>query len=150
MKNSDKRLRYVLFLGIMFWGYQCSLLAFAIPIAVILEARFFTSRRWDLTMSDFYRTADLTSFIFIIVGFYLFLNRANQPFLTTLIAWLPIVFFPLVTVMAYSTKNKMSLDILFYSLRRQPEPINQAWNMNFVYLGMCLVASATQVPSEPR
>jgi len=148
MKNSDKRLRYVLFLGIMFWGYQCSLLAFAIPIAVILEARFFTSRRWELTMSDFYRTADLTSFIFIIVSFYLFLNRANQPFLTTLIAWLPIVFFPLVTVMAYSTKNKMSLDILFYSLRRQPEPINQAWNMNFVYLGMCLVASATQVPAS--
>ncbi len=148
MKSSDKRLRYVLFLGIIFWGYQCSLLEFAIPMAVILETRFFTSRRWKLTMPDFYRTADLTSCMFIIVGFYLFLNRASQPFLTTLLAWLPIVFFPLVTVIAYSTKNKMSLDILFYSLRRQPEPINQAWNMNFVYLGMCLVASATQVPTS--
>ena len=125
MKSSDKRLRYVLFLGIIFWGYQCSLLEFAIPMAVILETRFFTSRRWKLTMPDFYRTADLTSCMFIIVGFYLFLNRASQPFLTTLLAWLPIVFFPLVTVIAYSTKNKMSLDILFYSLRRQPEPINK-------------------------
>jgi len=148
MNNPDKRLRYVLFCGILFWGYQCSLLEFAIPIAVILEARFFVNRRWELTKSDFYRTADLTSFSFVIVGFYLFLNRANYPFLTTLIEWLPIVFFPLVTVIAYSTRDKMSLDILFYSLRRQREPVNQSWNMNFIYLGICLVASATNVPTS--
>ena len=148
MNSPDKRLRYVLFFGILFWGYQCSLLAFAIPIALTLEARFFINRRWNLTKSDFYRIADLTNVSFIIVVFYLFLNRANYPFLTTLIEWAPIVLFPLVTVIAYSTKDRMSLDVLFYSLRRQRESVNQSWNMNFVYLGICLVASATQVTAN--
>jgi len=138
-------LRYILSMGILFWGFQCDLLEFAGPIALILESRFFINRRWELTRADFYRTADLTSFGFVVVILYLFLNRANFPFLTTLIQWLPIIFAPLVIVIAYSTRNKMSLDILFYSLRRQREPVTQSWNMNFIYLGICLVASATYV-----
>lgn len=148
MTTTDKRLRWVQSAGILFWGFQCALLEFAVPIALVLEARFFINRRWQLKKSDFYRTADLTSFSFIVVAFYLFLNRANYPFLTSLIEWLPIVFFPLVTVIAYSTRDKMSLDILFYSLRKQREPVSQSWNMNFIYLGICLVASATNVPSS--
>jgi hypothetical protein len=148
MITQDKRLRWVHSIGILFWGYQCTLLEYAVPIALVLEARFYVNRRWQLQKSDFYRTADLTSFGFIVVTFYLFLNRANYPFLTTLIEWLPIVLFPLATVIAYSTRDKMSLDILFYSLRKQREPVNQSWNMNFIYLGVCLVASATNVPSS--
>ncbi len=125
----------------LFWGYQTDLLYFAIPMAIILEARYYFNRRWALTKTDFYRVADLTSLAMVAMVIFLFLNRREYHFITTLLSWIPILIFPLVTVLAYSTTNRMRLDILFYSLRRQREPVNQSWDMDYVFLGTCLLAA---------
>lgn len=133
--------RYLSGLSVLFWGYQCELLWFAVPMALILEARYLLNRRWALLTSDFYRVADLTSIGLVAMVLFLFLNRAEYHFITTLISWMPILLFPLVTVLAYSTTPRMSLDILFYSLRRQREPVTQSWDMDYVFLGACLLAA---------
>lgn len=137
------KLRYIESAALLFWGYQADLLLFALPMAAIFEARFHTNRRWALTKQDFYRVADLTSLALFALIVFLFLNRAEYHFITSLVQWLPIVFFPLVVVLAFSTTEKMPLDILFYSLRRQREPVTQAWDMNYVFFGICLVAAGT-------
>lgn len=137
-------LRYIEFCAIVFWGFSADLLLFAIPIAIILEARHYTKVRWNLDKQDFYRTADLTSVAMLLLIIFLFMNRKEYHFVRTLIEWLPIALFPLVTVLAYSTTERMSLDVLFYSLRRQKEPVTQSWDMNYVFFGLCLVAAGTR------
>ncbi|MBQ73721.1 MAG: hypothetical protein CMQ20_01710 [Gammaproteobacteria bacterium] len=128
-------------LVILAWGVQADLIWFAIPIAIILEARYYLNRRWALTKQDFYRVADLTSVAMVGMVIFLFLNARTYHFITTLIQWLPILFSPLVIVLAYSTTERMTLDILFYSLRRQREPVQQSWDMDYLLLGMCLLAA---------
>lgn len=136
-------LRYLQGIAILFWGISCDLILFAIPMTIIAEARFFTDRRWALTRQDFYRVADLTALGLVGVVLFLFLNRTEYHFITSLTQWLPILFFPLVTVLAWSTTERMPLDVLFYSLRRQREPVTQSWDMSYVYFGLCLVAAGT-------
>ncbi len=142
------KLRYLQFASILFWGYKADLLIFALPIALILEARFFTDRRWALTRQDFYRVADLTGVGLVGLLLFLFMNRTEYHFITTLIQWLPILFFPLVTVLAYSTTERMPLDVIFYSLRRQQDAVTQSWDMAYVYFGLCIVAAGTTRQGE--
>ncbi len=139
--NHPIKPRFLGGLSALFWGWQCELIWFALPIAIILEARYYLNRRWALTKTDFYRVADLTSIGLVAMIFFLFLNRQEYHFITTLLAWIPILLFPLVAVLAYSTTPRMSLDVLFYSLRRQREPVQQSWDMDYVYLGACLLAA---------
>lgn len=133
--------QFLLSASILFWGYCTDLIWFALPMALIAEARFYLNRRWALQKLDFYRIADLTSIAMLGLIVFLFMNRQEYHFITTLLAWLPILLFPLVTVLAYSTTQRMTLDVLFYSLRRQREPVRQSWDMNYVFMGSCLLAS---------
>jgi len=135
-------------LSALFWGWQCELIWFALPIAIILEARYYLNRRWALTKADFYRVADLTAICLVAMVFFLFLNRQEYYFITTLLTWIPILLFPLTAVLAYSTTPRMSLDVLFYSLRRQRESVQQSWDMDYVYLGACLLAAGLNKESS--
>ena len=128
-------------LVVLAWGIQADLIWFALPMAATLEARYFLNRRWALTKQDFYRVADLTSVAMVGMIIFLFLNARSYHFITTLFQWLPILFFPLVIVLAYSTTEKMTLDVLFYSLRRQKEPVQQSWDMDYLFLGLCVLAT---------
>lgn len=137
----DTRLQFIGALTILFWAFQTELWWFALPMALIFEARFYLNRRWALTKQDFYRIADLTSIGLVGMVAFLFMNRQEYHFITTLLSWIPILLFPLMAVLAYSTTPRMSLDVLFYSLRRQREPVQQSWDMDYVFLGACLLAA---------
>ena len=135
--------QYVQALALLFWGLQADLLWFAIPMAIILEARYFMSVRWALTKKDFYQIADLTALGMTAMLVFLFVNAREYHFVTTLLSWLPIVFFPLTVVFAYSTSERTPLDVLFHSLRRQKEPVKQSWDMDYLLLGAALLGAAT-------
>lgn len=137
------KLRYTLALATLLWGWQTGLWYFAIPMALVGEARHFWHRRWALERKDFYRVADLTAVAFVVLIVFLFVNRREYHFITTLVQWLPILFFPLTAVLAYSTTERMPLDVIFYSLRRQRQPVTRTWDMTWVFFGMCLVAAGT-------
>lgn len=134
-------LRYLLFITAIFWGLQTDLLLWAIPMGLVLEARFFTDRRWTLDKQDFYRVADLTTVGLLGLIVFLLVNAREYHFITALIQWLPIAFFPLVTVLAFSTTERMPLDVLFHSLRRQRTPVTQSWDLDYLFFGLCLVGS---------
>ena len=71
----DIKPQYLTGITIAFWGFQTELWWFAIPMALILEARYFLNRRWALSKTDFYRVADLTSVVMTGVVFFLQLQR---------------------------------------------------------------------------
>lgn len=141
-------LKHIQLLTILLWGARTDQILFAIPMAIIFEAQFYTDRRWALTRQDFYRVADLTAIGLVGMLVFLFLNRGEYHFITALMQWLPILFYPLVVVLAYSTTERMPLDVLFYSLRRQREPVTQSWDMSYVLFGLCLVSAGTTRSGE--
>jgi hypothetical protein len=112
-------------------------------MAALWEGRFFFNRRWALTKQDFYLLADLTSVCLVLMIIFLFLNRAEYHFIRTLMQWLPILFFPLTVTVGYSTTQRLTLDALFYSLRRQKQPVNQSWDLDYLLFGFLLVGGAT-------
>ncbi len=137
------KLRGLQSLALLLWGYQSDLLLFAIPMALIWEGRFFFNRRWALTTQDFYLLADLTAVCLILMIAFLFLNRTEYHFIQILMQWLPILLFPLTVTTGYSTNDRLSLDVLFYSLRRQKQPVTQSWDMDYLMFGLLLVSSGT-------
>ncbi|HIG40017.1 MAG: transglutaminase domain-containing protein [bacterium] len=139
------KLRFIQFVAILIWGIQADLVWFALPMGIIWEAQFFINRRWALTQQDLYRIADVTLVGLVLMLVFLFLNRAEYHFITKLLQWLPILFFPLVIVFSYSLSERMDLDVLFPSLRRQRQPINQSWDLDYLLFAMCTVASGTNI-----
>jgi hypothetical protein len=136
-------LRGIQSLALLLWGFQSELLIFAVPMALLWEGRFFFNRRWALTQQDFYLLADLTSVCLVLMIIFLFMNRAEYHFIHTLMQWLPILLFPLTITVGYSTNERLTLDVLFYSLRRQKQPVTQSWDLDYLLLGFLLVASGT-------
>tara|TARA_E500000331_G_scaffold154067_1_gene149767 strand:- start:785 stop:2518 length:1734 start_codon:yes stop_codon:yes gene_type:complete len=133
--------RYILGIATAIWGYQSDFLLFAILMALILEARYVVNRRWALTKVDFYQVANLTYLGLAGLLIFLTLNTKTYHFITTLMQSLPFLFFGLTVVMGYSTTERMTLDILFPSYRKEKEPISQTWNMDYLFLGICLLAT---------
>lgn len=136
-------LRGIQSLALLLWGFQSELLIFAIPMTLLWEGRFFFNRRWALTKQDFYLLADLTSVCLALMIIFLFMNRTEYHFIRTLMQWLPILLFPLTITVGYSTHERLTLDVLFYSLRRQKQPVTQAWDLDYLLLGFLLLASGT-------
>ena len=136
-------LRGIQSLAFLLWGFQSELLIFAIPMALLWEGRFFFNRRWALTKQDFYLLADLTSVCLVLMIIFLFMNRTEYHFIRTLMQWLPILLFPLIITVGYSTNERLTLDVLFYSLRRQKQPVTQSWDLDYLLFGFLLVASGT-------
>ena len=136
-------LRGIQTLALLLWGWQSDLLLFAIPMGVVWETRFFLNRRWSLTKQDFYLLADLTAVGLVLMIIFLFLNRAEYHFISTLMQWLPILFYPLTITTAYSIDDRLTFDVMFYSLRRQKQPVTQSMDMDYLLFGFLIVASAT-------
>ncbi len=131
--------------AVIFWGWQINLLIIAIPMALILETARWVNWRWDLSDKDFNRITDWSAVILVIVAIYLF-DQESLRGLMTLLSWLPIIFFLLLTIQIYSIQNSVKLTSLFYSLRRQEAKgstvTNTRINLSYPYIMMCLLAAS--------
>lgn len=127
---------------LIFWGLQTEMLLWAVPMAILLEYRHFWNKRWDLEKTDFYRIGDLSIVGLVGLSAFLYLGSSETHILVALLQLMPLVFFPLVTVLAYSTADKIGLDILIYSLRKQPDEDTE-WDLHYLYVGLCLISAGT-------
>lgn len=140
--------RLVQGVAVILWGWHVDLLPLAIPMAVLLELRHFTVRRWDLGKTDFYRVADITSLLLVALAIYLFLTERASNFLISLVQLTPLLFYPLVLSLSYSTSTKLPLDVLVYTLRKRPDPSQPEWDISSLYIGVCLVAMGTNTDAS--
>ncbi len=140
--------RLLLAAALLFWGWQSHLLAFAIPMLLILEAAPWVKSRWDFADKDFRRVVDFTSVSLILATLYLF-NQYSSHGLMKLLNWLPVLFFLLLIVQIYSTQGTIKLGNLLLSLRRyenkvgKPHPkANLPINLAYPYFITCLLAAS--------
>lgn len=134
--------------ALLFWGWQSHLLAFAIPMLLVLEAAPWVKSRWDFADKDFRRVVDFTSVSLLIATIYLF-NQYSSQGLMKLVNWLPVLFFLLLIIQIYSTQGTIKLGNLLLSLRRfehkvgKPHPkANLPINLAYPYFITCLLAAS--------
>jgi len=127
--------------AMLFWGQQNGMLVLAAPCALLMESRRLTSRRFDLTRSDFSRVSDFSAVIFFFMGAYLYLAKpANDAFMT-LSAWLPLAFVPLLVSQLYSADGRVDVRALFVFMRGQPAKPAWTADLTYPYLLLCLLAA---------
>ncbi|BAP55266.1 transglutaminase-like enzyme, predicted cysteine protease [Thioploca ingrica] len=115
-------------------------------MALILEGARWVNWRWALVDKDFNRVTDFTSFTLVIISLYL-LSQDSIYGLMTLLKWLPIVFFLLITTQIYSTQGSIKLSSLFLSLRRYEAQgktdSHTRIDLSYPYMLMCLLSAST-------
>ena len=135
---------------LLVWGWRLDTLAFAVPIALVVEGASRVPWRWRLRDSDFNRVADLSAVGFVILAVYQF-DAHSVRGIYSILGWLPAVLFLLVAVQLYSTRERTSYTVLFLSVRRavaRGTLTNPgAVDLSKPYLVVCLV-SAGAVPSR--
>lgn len=161
---------FLLAAGLLLWGWQTGLLAFALLMAVVLEAARWIEWRVDFTVKDFNRVVDITSLLAALGGIYCVLTREatnqvmamfqaasftaqskamNSVSQTTFIyfQWIPMILFPVVAALTYSTSERIPRSCFFMLTRRrvarsgQPQPVNPGINLDYPYLAIVLFSA---------
>lgn len=157
--------------ALLLWGWQTGLIAFALLMAVVLEAARWIEWRVDFGVKDFNRVVDLVSLLGVIGGIYCILTReaTNQVMVmfqatnftaqtkavnslsqTTFIfiQWFPMILFPVVAALAYSTSERIPRSCFFLLARRRaaraglPQPLTPAINLLHPYLAVVLFSAS--------
>jgi len=139
---------YVHGVAILCWGWQVEMLMYAIPMALLLELKNHVDRRWVFTQKEFYLLADATSLVLVGLVIYYFSATRATHFLFFLLQVMPMVFYPLVLALNYSTTEKLNLDVFVYSIRNDKISKPGILELDHIYIGVCLVAMSTQVASR--
>ena len=136
---------FVLGCVVLLWGWQNQALAFAIPIAIVLEFARWAPWRWEFSDADFNRLADVSSVGFVLLAVYQFDTHSIRG-IYHILRWLPAVLVLIVAGQLYSTRGGVGYSALFLSVRRavargtvtNPGSVD----MTKPFLVVCLVSAA--------
>jgi len=94
-----------LYLGatILFWGWQTGHWPVAVALTLALEGARATSRRWDFSVSDYTRAADLCTVIVVAAGVVLYVVFGNPAAIKLWFQWLAVMLLPLALMQAYGS-----------------------------------------------
>ena len=162
---------FLLAAALLLWGWQTGLIAFALLMAVVLEAARWIEWRVDFGVKDFNRVVDLVSLLGAVGGIYCILTReatnqvmamfqatnftaqskaVNSISQTTFIffQWFPMILFPAVAALAYSTSDQVPRSCFFLLARRRaarlglPQPLTPAVSLFYPYLAIVLFSAS--------
>jgi len=130
---------------LLFWGWFTGVLAFAAPMALVLEAARLVRWRLDLQDRDFDRLVDASGVGFVLVVVYAFDTYSFRGIYAVL-QWVPFVLFFLVAAQVYSTRDEVKITALLLSMRRAAARYGlrkvPAVDLRQPYLVVCLLAAS--------
>jgi len=160
--------------ALLFWGWQAGLPWVGVSMAVLVELATVFKARWDFSDEDFERIWTLCSLLLLAMVLFAFtqndglstfsnLMDANndggqrRATLTTartassVMRWLPMVFFPFLLAQTYSTRESIPLATISHILQRrwklaqrlgQRIPPSRGFNVGYPYFCMALLAAS--------
>lgn len=137
---------FLLTLALLFWGWEADLVPAAIVGAIILELPRWITWRWNFSRIDMHRVWDLCGIIFLgaIIYGYATTDLASGP--SRFMPWLPMVFFPFVVAVAYSSHDNVRKSTYFLIFRRKvsdaPDAAPLGQYVPYWYLVVCLGAAS--------
>lgn len=138
--------------ALIFWGWQTGPWILAAVMALVYEASRLIRLRWDLAPKDFGRVSDGCTTLFIILLIYLLMSERSATFIVVVIQWLPVVFFPILIVQAYSTSEQIDIRNLFLlrgRFRNEKKRKSTAINLTYPYFAICLASAAAANVRNP-
>ncbi len=128
---------------LLFWGWQTSLLPLALPMALVLEGSRYIKTRWDLSLSDFSRIADICTILLAGLTVFLITIDASKVAVQVL-KWLPLICFPLLVAQKYSLVGTIDMRALMLLARNKAVAAdNRLRTIDAVapYAALCLLAA---------
>lgn len=141
MNNSQ----FLLGIAVLFWGWQTGLWILAIPMAIILVASRWLNYRWDFSEPDFLKVANISFVILLCLFIYLYNTNRSFYLIYTLLQWLPIAAFPLITVQVYSVNDGINVKTMFllFDDAKTGEIINRYHiNLTYPYIFVCIIGAS--------
>lgn len=161
---------FLLAAALLLWGWQTGLIAFALLMAVVLEGARWIEWRVDFGVKDFNRVVDLAGLLAAVGGIYCILTReatnqvmamfqatnftaqskaVNSISQTTFIyfQWFPMILFPVVAALTYSTSEAVPRSCFFLLARRRaartgvPQPVSPGIALAFPYAAVVLFSA---------
>jgi len=135
--------------ALIFWSWQTGLWWLGLPLALLAELPAYLNGHWELSLKERQRVADLCSIAVVLSAGYVYINQ--PPFGNAVIRtmqWSPVIFFPLFAIQTYSGRSGIELSVLFLSLRGNRFGGNELVNLQPIYLVLCLIGAAMQLPSN--
>src|SRR5947207_1225996 len=99
--------RFLLFVTILFWGYETNSLIAAIPIAIALELPMFISARWEFSDTDLNRIWDLCAVLLVALGVVIAATNDLAKASFQFIQYLPFAFVPIVAGQRYGSQDSL-------------------------------------------
>ena len=149
MRNNPAQLRpappFLIGAVLLVWGWQNSLLPYAVAMGLLLELSNRVRWRWHIGDRDFNRLTDLSGVLFFFAILYIF-NEKGAGGIYVILAILPFVLFLLVLAQRYSLRGTIRLSSLFISLRRMERrrnmPLSAELDLGLPYCMLCLLSAS--------
>ena len=134
-------------LAIALWGYQTGLVAIALLIILIIEARRVVQRRWEISLSDLKEASKLCAALLAIM-FVVIATIKKSVFIYTLFQWLPVAGLPLLVAQVYGLGTSQLL-LEHFTFSRQAIPHHRLnasksfpLDLCHLYFGVCIAAAS--------
>jgi hypothetical protein len=160
--------------ALLFWGWQAGLPWVGVSMGLVVELAFVFRARWDFSDEDFERIWTLCSLLLLAMVLFAFTQNdglssfgnlldgadggdQRRATLTTartassVMRWLPMVFFPFLLAQTYSTRETIPLATISHILQRrwkiaqrlgQRIPASRGFNVGYPFFCMTLLAAS--------
>lgn len=131
---------------LLFWGWQCSFLPYAVLMCITIEITRIVPWRWNITDTEFNTLSDFSGVIFFLSVIYIFSDEGAKG-IYVILSVLPFILFPLLAVQKYSSAGLMKISALIVSLRKlEPEQAPESGkliDLAYPYLLICMISAST-------
>ena len=131
--------------SLLFWGWQCDFLVYAVPMALLLELSRYITFRVDLRDDEFNHIADLSSILFMVVAIYVFMTRSYHG-IFNILSLLPFLFYLLILSQLYSRQGYIRASAIFISLRRMDMDhetgAGETLDLSYPYFFLCILSAS--------
>lgn len=136
--------RYLLFLTLLFWGYETHSLVAAVPIAIVLELPMFLNARWEFSDTDLNRIWDLCAVLWVALGVIIAATNDLAKASFQFIQYLPFPFVPIVAAQRFGNQEGLKWSVFSWFLRRTPDAFTsrRRADVNWIYFAIVLFATS--------
>lgn len=161
-----------------FWGWQTGFLIPGLLLGLVIEGARLYKGRWDFSDDDFARIWTFCLLVFLSALVYAFSSNdgpsdfrslfhgsfaqrgvglATSRTASSLLRWLPLIFFPFVAAQAYSSRQELPLHVISLILRYRwrsarkrglPAPLAHTFNLGYPFFVLCLFSASIHTADD--
>ncbi len=137
-----KKMMYLMPLCLALWGGLSATLEIALPLIALFISPQFINRRVQLSDQQFYRIGDFISVAIVVVLVFGYITGFSNRPIFVILQWLPLFYAPALFAQLFSTRERLPLGTLFYSIRgANKSASNPDIDFRLTYSGICLLAA---------